>query len=462
MMFLYQGACGKTGTLAVRDQTPVTRLTLLYQDSETLASSSHPFAQSSGLRIAIVGTGISGLTAAHLLARDHDLSIFEAADYIGGHTNTIDVTASDGRHAVDTGFIVFNDWTYPNFIRLIDKLGVAWEFSDMSFGVECARTGVAYCSRSLGGLFAQRRNLARPAFLRVLWEIVRFGRQTRTLPLSLAPDLTLGEFLSRNGYSQAFIDQFIIPMGAAIWSSGTRRMAGFPLRLFTEFLHNHGMLNLVRQPRWRVIRGGSRSYIEPLVREFRDRIRLNCPVEAVTRKSQGVWLRPRGGKEERFDAIILSVHSDQALSMLSDPTPAERDILSAMPYQANDTVLHRDVSLLPRERRAWASWNYHIGENDGDRATLTYHMNRLQNLRATDNYCVTLNCSRPLNPADLIRRISYHHPTYTPAGVVARARRSEISGVNGIWYCGAYWGNGFHEDGVNSALAVGRDFGKSL
>jgi len=426
------------------------------------ARSPHPIARHAGLRIAIIGTGISGLTAAHLLAQDHDLSIFEAADYIGGHTNTVDVQAADGRHAVDTGFIVFNDWTYPNFIRLIDQLGVAWDHSDMSFGVECAHSGLAYCSRSLDGLFAQRRNLARPAFLRMLWEIVRFGRQTRTLPPGLAPDVTLGEFLTRHGYSRAFIDQFIIPMGAAIWSSGTRGMAGFPLQSFTRFLHNHGMLNLVRQPRWRVIRGGSRNYIEPLTRRFRDRIRLNCPVDAITRQSDGVWVRPRGGNEERFDAVILSVHSDQALAMLSDPTPAERDILSAMPYQENDTVLHRDVTHLPQQRRAWASWNYHVGANDGDRATVTYHMNRLQNLTATENYCVTLNAVRPVNPAALIRRIGYHHPIYTPAGVVARARRSEISGVNRTWYCGAYWGNGFHEDGVNSALAVGQDFGKSL
>jgi len=413
-------------------------------------------------RIAIIGAGISGLTAAYLLAADADLTIFEAADRIGGHTHTVDIAGPDGTHAVDTGFIVFNDWTYPNFIRLIDRLGVAWDYSDMSFGVECASTGTAYCSRSFAGLFAQRRNLLRPAFLNMLREILRFGRDTRSLPAHLPPHTTLDEYLSKLGYSRAFIDLFIVPMGAAIWSSGTRGMADFPLHLFTRFLHNHGMLNLVRQPRWRVIRGGSRTYLEPLTRTFRDRIRTSSPIESVARRPDGVWIRPRGESEQRFDAVILAVHSDHALAMLSDATADEQAILSAMPFQANDTVLHRDASLMPRNRRAWASWNFRVGEGSADRATVTYHMNRLQNLRAREEYCVSLNSVGRVHPAAVIHRTTYHHPVYTPDGVAARARRREINGVNRTWFCGAYWGHGFHEDGVNSALDVARDFGKSL
>ena len=414
------------------------------------------------MHIAIIGTGISGLVAAYLLAPDHDLTLYEADSRLGGHTHTVDVRAPSGEYAIDTGFIVFNDWTYPNFIKLMDRLDVAWQYCDMSFGVRCDRTGLEYCATSLNALFAQRRNLIRPSFHHLIADILRFGRRAPDLLKSSDHTTTLGEYLLREGYSRSFIDQYLIPMGAAVWSSGTGPFQDFPARFLVEFFNNHGMLNVRHQPRWRVIRGGSRSYLGPLTQRYSERIRLNCPIEAVRRETGGVWVRPRGEREVKFDAVILACHSDQALRLLSDPSEAETSILSAMPYRENDTVLHTDAEILPRNRRAWASWNYRMSDGHTDRASVTYCMNRLQGLAAPETFCVTLNRAESLNPTAILRRMTYHHPVYTTAGVAARSRRAEISGVRNTWYCGAYWGYGFHEDGVNSALAACKDFGKRL
>lgn len=415
------------------------------------------------MKIAIVGTGISGLVAAYLLHAEHELVLFEANDYVGGHTHTHRISTGGKTHAVDSGFIVFNDWTYPNFIKLLDRLGVASQPSSMSFGIRCDRRNVEYSSASLNSLFAQRRNLLRPSFYRMARDILRFNHESRELLEDWAlRDMPLGDYLKLRRYSPTFLEHYILPMGAAIWSSTPEQIERFPAPYFVRFFHNHGMLSVYNQPTWRVIRGGSQTYVEALTRDFRDRIHLNTPVTRVRRHSDHVALIPAGGTEERFDQVIFAVHSDQALAMLADPTPQEREILGAIPYQANEAVLHTDVSLLPRRRRAWASWNYLLPPDPQDRVTVTYYMNRLQSLQARESFCVTLNRGGRIDPGKKLRRMIYHHPLYSAAGFAAQRRHAEISGKNRSHYCGAYWGWGFHEDGVNSALAVARSFGKEL
>ncbi|MEY4704630.1 MAG: hypothetical protein RL042_826 [Nitrospirota bacterium] len=418
------------------------------------------------MKIAIVGTGISGMVAAYLLQRDHEITVFEAADYIGGHTNTIDVALNGQTYAVDTGFIVFNDWTYPNFIALLKKLGVESQASEMSFSVKCERTGLEYNGTNLNTLFAQRRNLLRPSFYRMIRDILRFNRESLTLLTEPGPGPSLGSYLDSNCYSHAFIDHYIVPMGAAIWSVDHATMLGFPARYLVQFFKNHGMLSVDDRPTWRVIKGGSQRYAENLVTPFRDRIHLKSPVDSISRYLDFVEVRTRlAGQDYRalqFDHVIIAAHSNQALSMLADPSPSEKDILGAIRYQENEAVLHTDASLLPRRKLAWAAWNYHLLPTQPDRAVVTYHMNRLQGLRVPLEFCVTLNHSEAIDPQKIIRRLTYHHPVYSPAAIVAQKRHGDISGVNRTSYCGAYWGFGFHEDGVKSALAVCKPFGKDL
>ena len=407
------------------------------------------------MKIAIIGTGISGLTAAWQLHREHDLMVFEANDYIGGHTHTVDVEVGGRSHAVDTGFIVFNDWTYPNFIDLLEQLGVASQPTLMSFSVRCERTGLEYNGENLNTLFAQRRNLFRPSFHRMIRDILRFNREALAL-LDDHRDLSLEAWLREGNYSREFSEHYILPMAAAIWSAEPGLMGAMPAQFFVRFFKNHGLLSVNDRPQWRVIRGGSRAYVEPLIAPFRDRIRLNCPVEWVRRHPTHVQVKPWGGPVERFDEVIIATHSDQALRLLADPTPRERQILGAIPYQENEVVLHTDTRLLPRRQRAWAAWNYHLPAQPRDRVAVTYNMNILQSLDAPETFCVTLNRSDVIDPARILYRTTYHHPVFTEAGVRAQACRDEISGVNRTWYCGAYWSYGFHEDGVNSGLAVAR------
>ena len=418
------------------------------------------------MKIAVVGTGIAGMVAAYLLHREHDVTVFEAADYIGGHTNTLDVTVGGRSYAVDTGFIVFNDWTYPNFITLLSRLGVESQPSDMSFSVKCERTGLEYNGTSLNTLFAQRRNLVRPSFYRMIFDILRFNREAVSLLDQPGPGPSLGEYLDRHCYSQEFVEQYIVPMGAAIWSASHDNMRGFPARYLVQFFKNHGMLSVDDRPQWRVIKGGSQRYAEKLVAPFRSRILLNSPVESIGRFPDFVEIRASLDRREyralRFDHVIIGAHSDQALAMLADPSPKEKEILGAMRYQDNEAVLHTDVSLLPRRKLAWAAWNYHLLPVQPDRAVVTYHMNRLQGLAAPCEFCVTLNHTQAIDPARILRRINYHHPVYSPESVAAQRRHREISGLNRTSYCGAYWGYGFHEDGVKSALEVCKQFGKDL
>ena len=414
-----------------------------------------PRNETGSMKVAIIGAGVSGLVAAHLLHRAHEITVFESAAYAGGHTNT--VTASGQQ--VDTGFIVFNDRNYPRFERLLAQLRVPWQPSTMTFSVSDVRGDFEYNGSSPNGLFAKRAHLATPWFLRMIADLVRFNRDATEL-LASREDPSLSDFLNTRGYSTAFVERLIVPQAAAVWSADPAQMSTFPARFMAEFFANHGMLGLRDRPRWRTVKGGSRRYVEAITRPWLDRIRLESPVEAVHRHEDHVTVTARGAAEpERFDEVVIAAHADQALAMLADPSDRERELLGAFPYQANEAVLHTDRSLLPRRRRAWASWNYHLLDEPSRLPTVTYHMNRLQNLQADREYCVTLNRTAAIDPAHVIRRIPYAHPVYTAAGVQAQARHAEISGRRRTHFCGAYWGWGFHEDGVKSGARVAERLG---
>ena len=406
-------------------------------------------------RIAVIGTGISGLTAAWFLTREHDVHLFEANPYVGGHTHTVPVEMGGRIWPVDTGFIVFNDWTYPNFIQLMELLGVQSQPSDMSFSVQSAQNGLEYNGTSLDSLFAQRRNLVNPRFLNMVREILRFNKLSRAALSegSLDDQETLAQFLHRHRFSRYFRDHYIVPMGAAIWSAPEEVMEGFPIRFFLRFFNNHGMLSVDERPQWRVLKGGSSTYVERMLPSFGQRLHLNCAVTGVRRHTDGVYVTTHSG-ETLFDQVIFACHSDQALALLTDPSNAERDILGALPYQANDVVLHTDDRLLPKARKAWAAWNYYVPEDNRQPVSVTYNMNILQNLEAPQTFCVTLNRTADIDPARILGRFHYHHPLFTREGVEAQAAHDQISGRNRTHYCGAYWFNGFHEDGVVSALRV--------
>jgi len=404
------------------------------------------------MKIAIIGTGIAGNVAAYHLSREHDITMFEAGDHAGGHTHTHAIEQDGQSYNVDTGFIVFNDWTYPNFIALLDELGVPSQESAMSFSVRAEQSGIEYNGTSLNTLFAQRRNLLRPSFLRMIRDILRFNREAPALLASTGDDITLGDYLAAQRYSRAFIEHYIIPMGAAIWSTDAQNMQRFPARYFVRFFHNHGMLSVDQRPQWRVIQGGSARYVEKLTAAFRERIRLRTPVEWIRRLPGQVLVKARGLETERYDQVFLACHSDQALALLADASAQEREVLGAIPYQENEAVLHTDTRLLPRRKLAWAAWNYHVLPQARERVALTYNMNILQGLNAPTPFLVTLNHSAAIDPAKIIKRVSYQHPLYTRAGVAAQARQAEINGPLNTYYCGAYWRSGFHEDGVVSAL----------
>ncbi len=414
------------------------------------------------MRIAVIGSGISGLVAAYHLNRTHDVTVFEAGDYIGGHTHTVDVEHEGRGYAIDTGFIVYNDWTYPNFIRLLDELEVPWQPSQMSFSVRCEKSGLEYNGTNLNSLFAQRSNLARPSFLRMVADILRFNRSAPALLGNPADTSSLGEYLAAGGYSRYFVEHYIIPMGAAIWSSRPADMLSFPARFFVEFFANHGFLSVNERPTWRVIQGGSREYVKRLTASFAARIKLSTPVASVQRQPHQVVLRLKDGTVEHFDQVFMACHSDQALKLLADPSPEERDILGAIRYQANAALLHTDVRLMPTRRLAWAAWNYHLPRAPQERVTVTYNMNILQSLTAPAQFLLTLNRDEDVDPRKVLGSFVYHHPVYTTQAVAAQARRQEINGARRTYYCGAYWSYGFHEDGVKSALASLEEFGRRV
>jgi len=414
------------------------------------------------MKIAIIGGGISGLVSAYLLHGDHEVTVFEANDYLGGHTHTVDVEREGRRYAVDTGFIVFNEKTYPNFLKLINHLGVAYQPSRMTFSLKSEREGKEYSAHNLNTIFGQRRNLFDPSFYAMVRDILRLRGEFMNLLEEAGDDRPLVPYLRSRGYSKRFLDFFIVPMAAAIWSAGPGSVEEFPLRTFARFFLNHGILEVKNPFEWKVITGGSARYVERLTAAFRDRIRLKSPIRSVRRHADHVEVVPATGTAERFDHVVLACHSDQALAMLADPTPAEREVLGAIPYQENLAVLHTDTSILPERRRLWSSWNYLIPREDTGRSILTYDMNILQTIKAPVEFCVTLNPPRAIPKDNVIGSYGYHHPQYTLAAPAAQQRRAEISGVNRTHYCGAYWGYGFHEDGVKSALAACRYFGKGL
>jgi predicted NAD/FAD-binding protein len=410
------------------------------------------------MKIAIVGAGIAGNTAAYRLHREHEITVFEAADYVGGHTHTVDVDVAEQRFAVDTGFIVFNDWTYPRFSALLAELGVESQPTSMSFSVSCERTGLEYNGTSLPALFADRRNLVRPTFYRLLAEIVRFGRDARAFAATDDDTTTLAQFLAARRYSSALAEHYVVPMTAAIWSAPAAQALEMPARFLFKFFANHGMLSIDDRPQWRTVRGGSARYVGALVAGHRSRIRTRSAVTAVTRLPQGVVIRTRNAEPELFDAVFLACHSDEALGLLVDADALEREVLGAIRYHANEAVLHTDARLLPRCRRAWASWNYRVAGTADAAPLVTYHMNTLQRLAAPVELCVTLNGAERVAPEHVLGRYRYTHPHFDAAAVAAQARHSELDGARRTFFCGAYWRNGFHEDGVVSALAAVEHF----
>jgi predicted NAD/FAD-binding protein len=428
------------------------------------------------VRIAIVGTGVSGLVAAHSLHVDHDVTVYEADGRVGGHAHTVDVEVGGIRHAVDTGFIVYNEANYPGFTRLLRELDVETQPTEMSFSVTDAASGLEYRGSNLNTLFAQRRNLRRPSFLRLLSEIVRFNRAARRLVMNEArwqgadrlpgpggdddrSDESIELFLRRGRYSRSFVEQFLVPFGSAIWSADPSTFTRFPMRSYARFMHNHGLLGLPGRTQWRTISGGSREYIDRLAAPFADRIRLGTAVHKVVadptdRAASPVELLTDLGPE-RFDRVIIAAHSDQALEMLADPSPQERAVLGSISYQPNTATLHTDARLLPNSRHAGASWNYSI--DPGSRhATVTYWMNALQAITSEQPILLTLNRSEAIDPTLVLAEFEYRHPVFDLAAIGAQQRRREIQGVRGIYFVGAYWGYGFHEDGVQSALEVAR------
>ena len=405
------------------------------------------------MKIAVIGTGIAGNVAAWHLCRDHDITVYEANDYIGGHTHTHSLTL-DGRDLkVDSGFIVFNERTYPHFIDLLKTLGVEKQATDMSFSMHCERTGLEYCGSTLNSLFAQRRNLLSPGFYRMVADILRFNRDASAYLASGDTTMTLGEYLREGRYGDRFVHHFVVPMGAAIWSTEPESMLEFPASFFIRFFDNHGLLTVHDRPQWYVIKGGSNSYVEALTAPYRDRIRLSTPVTAVRRFADRVEVES-SGQVESYNAVFFACHSDQALAMLKDASTLERDVLGAFPYQKNTALLHTGDGMLPDRRRAWASWNYRLPRNGSAKPTVTYYMNRLQSLDTATPVCVTLNNDAAVPEESILAAMTYDHPLFTEAGVNAQGRQGEVNGSNRAFFCGAYWRYGFHEDGVYSALTA--------
>lgn len=402
------------------------------------------------MKVAVVGAGVSGLVAAHLLKGVHEITVFESERRVGGHAHTVDVEVAGHRIAVDTGFVVYNERTYPGLTKLFASLGVATQPSDMCFGVVCERSGIEWGSRSLGALLANPGNVLRPEVWRMLGDVGRFFRDARALLALHEPKLALGDWLHGAGYSAAFLDLFLVPLGAAIWSAEPSALLRFPAQSFVGFLANHGLLSLRGNLEWRTVSGGSRRYVEHLTAGFADRIRTGCPVHTVRRTPHGVELSA-GGTVHRFDRVVLACHSNQALALLADASDLERRVLGAIRYQPNDALLHTDASLMPRARRAWASWNYRVPRDRRDAVLVTYHMNRIQRLAAPRDLFVTLNGADRVAPERVLARFSYAHPVQDAAAGEAQALHGQIDGRGGVHFAGAYWGFGFHEDGLASA-----------
>lgn len=412
-------------------------------------------------QIAVVGSGISGSLCARLLATKHHVTLFEAADELGGHTHTAKVEAFGSTWLVDTGFMVFNDRTYPNFIRMLELLGVDSQLSDMSFSVHCKRSGLEYQGSSLNGLFAQRSNLVSPRFLRMLRDIFRFNRQSQELLETPNDQLTLGDFLEREGYSLEFAQHYLLPMTAAIWSAPPGAMTAFPIKFLAQFLQNHGLLQVFDRPQWRTIPGGARNYLDALLHPLGDSVRTQSPVTSVRRLPDGVDLTVCDERHQ-YDAVVLATHAPHSLAMLEEPSSREQAVLGAFQYQANEAYVHLDESMLPDRRRARASWNYRLSEDTSLPASLTYDLSRLQRVPTPSPILQTLNPTEPIQPEKILQRLQFEHPLFNAETRQAQQHHEELHKDRKIYYCGAYWGYGFHEDGVNSALKVCENFDINL
>ncbi len=418
-------------------------------------------------KIAVIGSGISGLGCAYLLQRRHEVSVFEANDYAGGHTHTHSIAIGAKSYEIDTGFIVFNPNHYPNFVRLLSELGVADQPTLMGFGVKNERSGLEYNATTVNQLFAQRSNLLSPRFWQLIKDLKRFYRTPHPLLTVAEPGPTVGEYLKLEGYSEIFAQDHLIPIASALWSSPGIGIEAFPAKYLAQFMANHHMLNTdSTRPPWRVVKGGSQSYTRALLAKLKQPVRLNSPVHKVQRDAAGVSI-DFNDETERFDHVVFACHSDQALNMLAQPSDTEREVLGALRFQANDVLLHTDTSIMPKRRKAWAAWNAHISgdEKSNQKCTVTYWMNLLQNINAPVEFLVSLNCNDRIDPTKILKRLRYEHPIYTHATVQAQKRRAEINGatpnlsnaqndLGRSFYCGAYWGFGFHEDGLRSAVEV--------
>ena len=414
------------------------------------------------MRIAVIGSGVSGLVAARLLSCRGEVYLFESGDQLGGHAHTVDVEVSGVRFPVDVGFMVFNDRTYPQFGKILDWLGVKSRPSDMSFSVSCAKTGLEYEGSSLSGIFAQRRNVVRPRFLYLLRTILRFHYvAARWRSKANLDALTIGELLRKERFEGDFVRLYLIPMTAAIWSSNPDEIMSFPARFLLDFFHNHGLVQIFDRPIWRTVVGGSREYVQRIAEPLQDRVILRTEVDSVLRSDTGVEISVNG-VHESFDAVVLATHSDTALGLLKNPLEKEREILESFPYQSNSAVLHTDIRKLPRNRRAWASWNYFVAPDEKPCATVTYDLSRLQGHSSEFPILLTLNDESEIAPERIIKRFRFAHPQFQLASIGSQGRHSEISGIGGVYYCGAYWHNGFHEDGVRSGLRVAAQFGIDL
>jgi predicted NAD/FAD-binding protein len=414
-------------------------------------------------KIAIIGSGVSGLTCAYLLAKKYEVTVFEKNNYIGGHTATVDIDYNGEQHAIDTGFIVCNNKTYPNFLKLLSQIGVNHQDAEMSFSVHNVQSKMEYNGNGLNSLFAQRSNILKPKFWLLIKEILRFNKLCKALyQQDIDVNLSLGDFLTDEKFSEYFCQHYILPMGAAIWSTSLEEMKDFELKFFVRFFYNHGLLNITDRPQWHVIKGGSREYIKPLIKDFADNILLNSSITSITRHESHVIVALENGDQHEFDEIVLACHSDQALALLGDESQQEQAILGSIPYSKNDVVLHADESVLPKRKLAWASWNYRLDFNNPKPAAVTYNMNILQGLKSDTTFCVTLNQTEQINPDKIIRKFVYHHPVFNKESMQAQQRRDEICGKNRTHFCGAYWYNGFHEDGVRSAVDVAKRFGCEL
>ncbi len=410
------------------------------------------------MRIAVVGSGIAGLASAWLLSRKHEVTLFEANAYLGGHTHTHDVQQAGKHYRIDSGFIVHNPTHYPLLTQMFGQLGVASQPTTMSFSVHNEASGLEYNADTLDTLFCQRRNLLSPRFLGMVRDLTRFYREAPALLDSSTQGPTLGDYLAQNRYGAAFRDEHLIPMAAALWSSPAAQILQFPARYLVQFMANHQMLQVSDRPQWRVVRGGSSTYVQALRERWSVRERLLCPVRSIRRHAAGVDIASAAGIEH-FDHIVLACHSDQALALLKDSDEREQSILGAMPYQSNDTVLHTDARVLPKRRKAWAAWNAWLPRNPHEACTVSYCMNLLQGIESPDPFVVTLNRTAAIDPSKILARMEYHHPVYSHASVAAQIRKPEIQGQRRTWFAGAYWGWGFHEDGVRSAVEVAAALG---